>query len=94
MCVRLTIPGDKGVRFSSFLYCSKVKNCRGKIRINQLSESHRVFINRHLFTHSHPLLKTLPRKEELGGILFQLNSYMATNSAEGPLSKKKRRLVH
>lgn len=29
-CATLTQPGDRGVRVSSFLYCSKVKNCREK----------------------------------------------------------------
>lgn len=52
LCVRLTTPGDKGVRFSNFLYCSKVKNCREKIGMNELSGRHSVFKNWHLYTHN------------------------------------------
>lgn len=75
LCARLTRPGDKGVKFSNFLYCSKVKNCREKIRINELPESHSEFINWHPYTLTHPhihtllkaaTLKILQRKGELG----------------------------
>lgn len=38
LCQRLTTPGDKGVKPSNFLYCSKVKNCRRNMRMNELSK--------------------------------------------------------
>lgn len=40
-CAGLTMPVDKGVKFSNFLYCSKVKNCRERRKTNELSSRRR-----------------------------------------------------
>lgn len=66
--LRLTTPGDKGVKFSNFLYCSKVKNCRGKIRINELTS---LLTYTPMYTQGHTLLKAATIKTLMGTHEFQ-----------------------
>ena len=79
--ITLTQPGDKGVKFSNFLYCSKVKNCRGKMKVNELTPLHTYTT---MYTQGHTLLKAATLKNSWGKhgfwwALYQLNKHMELN---------------
>lgn len=81
---RLTTPGDKGVKFSNFLYCSKVKNCSGK---DQDKSAVRKW---HLCTHTHPHMvyikkATLKTHKRKGGTTWRLHVFSKRTWNDGTL---------